>query len=212
MSDPVTLAAVGAFALTEGIKFLYGQAGEALKHWQERRKAKAAAAEAAAAAAAAAGTAPAEEAAAAEEAAPAPEPVQVALPADAFDGQLNDPRLHLEVVERLEQDLRDLRAAVADYAQGIDEVDPRDQQLLAKVDALRQAMEAVYGQRIAFKGEPGPPSGAAVVGEARVGEVLGYVAGLRARRIIGGSVVGRVEADKVGPGGQAVGLDADTIE
>ena len=44
MPDPVTLAAVGGFALTEGIKFLYGQAGEALKHWQERKKAKAAAA------------------------------------------------------------------------------------------------------------------------------------------------------------------------
>lgn len=196
MPDPVTLAAVGGFALTEGIKFLYGQAGEALKHWQERKKAKAAAAA---------------EAVEAVEAAPALEPVQVTLPADAFDGQLRDPRLHLEAVERLEQDLRDLRAAVADYAQGIDEVDPKDEQLLAKVDALRQAMEAVYGQRIAFKGEPGPPSGDAVVGEAKVGEVLGYVAGLRARRIVGGSVIGRVEADSVGPGGQAVGLEADTI-
>ena len=199
MPDPVTLAAVGGFALTEGIKFLYGQAGEALKHWQERKKAKAAAA------------AEAAEASEAVEAAPALEPVQVTLPADAFDGQLRDPRLHLEAVERLEQDLRDLRAAVADYAQGIDEVDPKDEQLLAKVDALRQAMEAVYGQRIAFKGEPGPPSGDAVVGEAKVGEVLGYVAGLRARRIVGGSVIGRVEADSVGPGGQAVGLEADTI-
>jgi hypothetical protein len=199
MPDPVTLAAVGGFALTEGIKFLYGQAGEALKHWQERKKAKAAAA------------AEASEAVEAVEAAPALEPVQVTLPADAFDGQLRDPRLHLEAVERLEQDLRDLRAAVADYAQGIDEVDPKDEQLLAKVDALRQAMEAVYGQRIAFKGEPGPPSGDAVVGEAKVGEVLGYVAGLRARRIVGGSVIGRVEADSVGPGGQAVGLEADTI-
>jgi len=202
MPDPVTLAAVGGFALTEGIKFLYGQAGEALKHWQERKKAKAAAA---------AEAAEASEAVEAVEAAPALEPVQVTLPADAFDGQLRDPRLHLEAVERLEQDLRDLRAAVADYAQGIDEVDPKDEQLLAKVDALRQAMEAVYGQRIAFKGEPGPPSGDAVVGEAKVGEVLGYVAGLRARRIVGGSVIGRVEADSVGPGGQAVGLEADTI-
>jgi hypothetical protein len=196
MADPVTLAAVGAIALTEGIKFLYGQAGEALKHWQERKKARAAAAA---------------EAGATVEAAAAVEPVQVALPAAAFEGQLKDPRLHLEAVERLEQDLRDLRAAVADYAQGIDEVDPKDEHLLTKVDALRQAMEAVYGQRIAFKGEPGPPSGHAVVGEARVGEVLGYVAGLRARRIIGGSVVGRVQADRVGPGGEAVGLEVDTI-
>jgi len=41
--------------------------------------------------------------------------------------------------------------------------------------------------------------------------VLGYVAGLRARRIIGGSVTGRVTAKRVGPGGQAIGLEVDTI-
>jgi hypothetical protein len=44
-----------------------------------------------------------------------------------------------------------------------------------------------------------------------VDEVLGYVAGLRARRIVGGSVTGRVTAKLVGAGGQAIGLDVDTI-
>ena len=48
--------------------------------------------------------------------------------------------------------------AVLTYVKGIDDVNPRDEQLLLKAHALRQAMEAVYGQRIAFKGEPGPPS------------------------------------------------------
>jgi hypothetical protein len=187
MADPVTLAAVSAVALTEGIKFLYGQAGEALKRWQEQKKARTAAT-----------------------ASPA-EPVPVTLPATAFEGQLNNPQLHLEAVERLEPDLRDLRAAVLSYVEGIDDVNPRDEQLLLKVHALRQAMEVVYGQRIAFIGEPGSPSGAEVVGEAKVGEVLGYVAGLRAKRIVGGSVSSHLEADKVGPEGQAVGLDVDTI-
>lgn len=189
MSDPLTLAAVGAVALTEGIKFLYGQAGEALKRWRERKAAKAAGA--------------------------TPEvagPVQVELPAAAFEGRLTEPRLHLEVVERLERDLRDLRAAVADYAQGIDQVDPADRALLEQVDGLRRAMEAVYGQRLMFKGEQRPPSEAGVVGEAKVEEVLGYVAGLRAKRIIGGSVTGRVEAGTVGPAGEAVGLEVDTVE
>jgi hypothetical protein len=79
------------------------------------------------------------------------------------------------------------------------------------VDGLRRAMEAVYGQRIAFRGEPGLSSGTVVVGEAKVEEVLGYVAGLRAKRIISGSVTGRVKADRVGPGGQAVGVEAETI-
>jgi hypothetical protein len=189
MADPLTLAAVGAVVLTEGIKFLYGQAGEALKRWRERKAAKA------------------------ETAPPGPaEPVRVELPSDAFDGQLKDPKLHFDAVERLEEDLRDLWGAVASYAQGIEEVDPLDQRLLETVDALRQAMQAVYGQRITFKGEAHPPSGPFVAGEARVDEVLGYVAGLRAKRVLGGSVTGRVDAKKVGPEGQAVGIDVDTIE
>jgi hypothetical protein len=184
MVDPLTLTAVGAVALTEGIKFLYGQAGEALKRWRERK--------------AAGKTAGAE-------------PVDVALPSDAFAGQLERPQLHFETVGRLEQELRDLRATVADYAQGIDKVDPKNDELLQTVDALRQTMEAVYEQRITFAGEPRPPSGPSVVGEANVDEVLGYVAGLRARRIIGGSATGRVTVKRVGRGGQAVGLDVESI-
>ena len=39
VADPFTLAAVGAVAITEGIKFLYGQAGEVLKRWRERKAA-----------------------------------------------------------------------------------------------------------------------------------------------------------------------------
>ena len=37
MSDPVTLAAVAGTILTEGIKFLYGQAAEALKRWRDEK-------------------------------------------------------------------------------------------------------------------------------------------------------------------------------
>jgi hypothetical protein len=188
MADPLTLAAVGAVALTEGIKFLYAQAGEALKRWQERKAAKAAAAESGVS-----------------------EPVEVELPSDAFEGQLKEPRLDLASVGRLEGELRALRAAVADYAQGIDKVDPNDKPLLEAVDGLRRAMEAVYGQRIAFKGQPGPPSGVEVLGEAKVDEVLGYVAGRRAKRIIAGSATGRIQAKTVGPGGEAVGVEVDTI-
>jgi hypothetical protein len=185
MADPLTLAAVGALALTEGVKFLYGQAGEVLKRWRERK---------------AAGERPGGSA-----------PVQVVLPADAFDGQLNEPRLHFEAVERLERDLWDLWEAVAGYAQGLREVDSGDRRLLELVDGLRQALEAVYGQRLTFKGEARPASGPVVVGEAKVGEVSGYVAGLRARRVLGGEVVGRAEAGDVGPGGQVIGAEVDTI-
>lgn len=184
MADPLTLTAVGAIALTEGIKFLYGQAGDALKLLRARK---------------------------AEGKSATAEPVEVQLPSDAFAGQMERPQLQLEVVERLEQDLRDLRAAVADYAQGIDDVNPRDEQLLQTTDALRQAMEAVYDQRITFLGEPRPPSGPSAVGEANVDQVLGYVAGLRARQIISGSATGRVTAKRIEAGGEAIGLDVGTI-
>jgi hypothetical protein len=184
MADPLTLTAVGAVALTEGIKFLYQQAGEALKRWRERKAAGKSA---------------------------AVESVEVQLPSNAFAGQLERPKLHFEAVGRLEQELRDLRAAVADYAQGIDEVDPSNEQLLQTADALRQAMEVAYGQRITFRGEPRSPSGPLAVGEVNVDEVRGYVAGLRARDIISGSAAGRVTAKRVEAGGRAIGLDVGTI-
>lgn len=37
MPEPLTLAAVGGAVLAEGIRFLYGQATEAVKRWRERR-------------------------------------------------------------------------------------------------------------------------------------------------------------------------------
>jgi hypothetical protein len=37
MSDPLSLALLGGVGLTEGIKFLYGQAGELLARWQDRK-------------------------------------------------------------------------------------------------------------------------------------------------------------------------------
>lgn len=39
MVEPLSLTAVGALALTEGVKFLYAQAGELLKYRRERKQA-----------------------------------------------------------------------------------------------------------------------------------------------------------------------------
>src|SRR5689334_19397449 len=41
MADPFTLGAIGALALTEGIKFLYTQAGALIDSWRKRREEKA---------------------------------------------------------------------------------------------------------------------------------------------------------------------------
>jgi hypothetical protein len=183
MADPFTLAAVGAVALTEGFKFWYQQAGETIKRWQQRMAAVKGA---------------------------EPVPVKVELPSTAFAGQLEQPRLNFEVVARLEEDLKDLRATLA--ADGAEQVDTADEALLQTVDTLRGAMEAAYGQRITFAGETSrPPSGPLAVGEVHVDDVFGYAAGLRARKIIGGHTVSRSTAKRVAPGAQLVGLEADTI-
>ncbi|GIH20925.1 hypothetical protein [Rugosimonospora africana] len=183
MSDPLTLASVGAVALTEGIKFLYAQAGEAIKAWRTRRNSNEPSAE-----------------------------VELAAPDAAFDHAPRQARIDFAVVGGLEQDLRDLRAALADLNDGIEEVDPHDHATLERVDGLRRLLEAVYGERFVFRGEPAVSSSAAIVkGEAVVEDVRGYVAGLRARKILGGAVAGHVRAGRVETGGRAVGVEVDSV-
>ena len=186
MVEPFSMGAVGAVAVTEGIKFLYGQAAEVLKRWRDHKAGKVAEAQ---------------------------EPIQI-KPTEVtgiLEGTLEAPKVDFAVLDRLHDDIRQLAGVLGSFATGLDEPDPSDHDLASAADGLRRALEAVYGQRITFAGEARPPSGPFVAGEANVDDVLGYVAGLRARRIIGGSVTGRVTAKRVGPGGQAIGLEVDTI-
>jgi hypothetical protein len=188
MVDPLTLSAIGAVAITEGIKFLYGQASEILKRWREHRDA-------------------------AKDASPQlnnTEPVDVKLP-PVFEGQLSASQIHFDAVERVEEQLRGLRKDLSDYADGIEPVDVKDANLLQRVDALRQLLEAVYQQRITFKGEQRPPSGLVVEGSIDVEEVAGYTAAVRARQIVSGSVRAEAKVRRVEPGGQVIGVDADSI-
>lgn len=187
MPEPITLTVVGTIALTEGIKFLYSQAGEVLKRWRERRDT--------------------------DPASPQPEeatPVNVKLP-EVFDGQLVDPKIHFDAVGQVETQLRQVRNDLADYAQDIEVVDPKNEALLAQVDALRQLMEAVYQQRITFKGEQRPLSGPDVTGRIDAKQVAGYAAAVRADVIAGGNVTAEAKADRVEQGGQLIGVDVKRI-
>ena len=188
MVDPLSLSAIGALAITEGIKFLYGQAGEILKRWRERKDA-------------------AQDASAQMN---TTEPIDLTLPA-VFEGQLIAPQIHFDAVGRLQEQLRELRKDLNDYADGTEAVDPTDQHLLHNVDALRQLLEAVYQQRITFKGEQHPPSGPVVEGRIDVEEVAGYTAAVRARQIVSGSVKADAKAKRVEPGAQVIGIDTDII-
>src|SRR5947199_10744351 len=82
MVDPLTLSTIGAVALTEGIKFLYEQAGEVLKRWRERKNTV-------------------------KDASPQQdktESVDVKLP-DVFEGQFSAPQIHFNAVEQVEDPL-----------------------------------------------------------------------------------------------------------
>lgn len=179
MPDPLTLGMLGGVALTEGVKFLYGQATELLRRRRERKDAKA-------------------------------EPPAPPVGTPALDGELEQPlRVDDAVLEQLEPDLRDLRRDLKDYVDEIEPIDSADERLLATADGLRSVLEAVYGQRITFRGEQRPASGPFVEGRVDVGTVSGYVAGIRAKNVTGGSLHGVVRADEVAAGGEAVGVDLD---
>jgi hypothetical protein len=178
----LTLAALGATALTEGIKFLYGQATEILKRRRERKAGREV-----------------------EDTVPVEAPEVVA-------GELRPAKPDWAAVERLEGDIEEQLARLALYKDDIREADPGDEDLLRTTEALRRSLEVILAQRITFKGEEREPSGPIVVGSAEVDDVAGYVAGVRAGEgIAAGEVRGDVKAGRVEQGGQAVGVDAGKI-
>jgi hypothetical protein len=185
--EPLTLAALGGLALSEGIKFLYKQAGEALKQWRAHREQN--------------------------KAAGAPQSPSVVAPEAAvvLDGKFQPVRMDTSALERFEAPIRDLRGQLSGYADETDPVVEGDGPLLERADALRQMLEAVYGQRITFKGEDRAPSGTAVSGEIDVDQLEGYAAAVRAKRIEGGTTTGVANARVVGEKGTLIGVDVDEI-
>jgi len=150
MADPVSLALVGSVALTEGIKFLYGQVSKIL----ERRSARADAAK--------------KDDAAAKKA----EPENIKLPA-VFEGQLAAAKIDFDEVERQYKALLLLRGKLLNHAEGLIAVDPKDKELLSDVDALRQVLESIYKQRITFRGEDREQSGTTITTKVKISEVAG---------------------------------------
>jgi hypothetical protein len=186
MVDPITLTSVGTVVIAEGIKFLYGQATELLKRWRDRSESDAAAAV-------------------------ATEPTGLVLPSDVFDGQLVNPVIHYIELEKVRAALSAHRRVLADYGDGIAAIDLNDSHVLSTIDSLRQLLEAVYQQRITFKGESREPSGPIVKGQIDVGRILGNAAGVEAEWIAQGNVEGTVRATEVGPNAKATGVKAGKI-
>jgi hypothetical protein len=175
MPEPLTIT-LGTVALTEGVKFLYGQAGELLKRWRERRDA--------------AKTAPSKES----------EPAVVELPADIFEGELSAPQIHYDKLTKVEPRLRELVGKIAPYQIDPESIDAKDENLLKAIDGLRRTLEVIYQQRLTFKGEAGrAPSGPLIEGEVDVEHALGDVAGVRIDKLTEGTARGKatvITADK----------------
>src|SRR3954451_2902267 len=181
MADPFSLGALGMLAAAEGIKFLYGQAAEVLGRWRERKAGKAGA-----------------------------DGAVEGQGADVLEGRLEAPTIDFDVVERLHEDMTELAGVLSSYANGIKEPTASDSDMVDAADALRRALEAVYGQRITFKGEAREASGPIVVGRIDVDTIAGDVAGVRARLIRSGRVEGHVTAKEI-TGGEVRGVDVDTV-
>ena len=148
--DPLSVGVLGGVALTEGIKFLYGQVTELLK----RRRDKA------------------------EEAAVDP-PAVPAGPAPVLDAPLSPRPVDLQVLAANEARLRELRRELADYADGLAEPDPADRRLMEQVAALRGLLELAYGQHVTFRGEQRPSTGSPLPADAPA-TVESYVANVTA--------------------------------
>lgn len=183
MTDPLSAAALGAIAITQGIKFLYEQAGEVLKRWRERRDP---------------GTVTAGSAA-------------LRTPEGLLAGTVDPVEPRDDVTQSLRHELSEARKALADYADGIEVPQPGDQHVVAQADALRRLLEAAYGQRITFRGEDRPLSGPLVTGEIDVRQVLGDAAAVRAKKITSGNVRGVVHSERVEEGARLTGVEADDV-
>lgn len=180
MTDPLTATAIGAVVLTEGIRFVYGQAGELLKRWRERR-------------------------AATDEQAPVPGP-PLEPPADLLVGPIAPTEPDLSLMPDLERVLVTGRRGLADYVEGIEPVDVADASVWQQFDTLRQALELVYGQRLTLPGEQRPSGGPLVVGRVDVERLLGAATGADVGDVTDGEVRGEVRAGTVEEGGSATGV------
>jgi hypothetical protein len=131
----------------------------------------------------------------------------LALPS-AFQESPSGVAVDDDLLAPLAETIREQRKELADYADGIEPVNPGDLALRAKVDALRRLMEGIYGQPLTFQGEQRPDGGVHAL--VSVDRVLGDVAAIRAR-LVEGSVTAEARVGTVESGGRLTGIEADTV-
>lgn len=176
----LSLAALGAVVLSEGVRFLYDQAGELIK---QRRTRSGGSAEAA--------------------------PVESTVTPEVVAEPRELPRPDPAQVDRFADELRELRRDLSEFAAGVDPVDPDDEHLVARIDALRQVLEVIYGTPVTLAGEQRDPSTPIIRGRVDADEVAGYVAAVRADRVVG-VIEGHTTVRRVEQGGTVIGVHIDS--
>jgi hypothetical protein len=161
------LGALGAIALTDGIKFLYAQAGEILKRRRERTA------------------------------------TPVAAPG-LLEGELAP--LQLDPTAERIAELRRLRQRLTDIVEDIEPADETDGEVVAATLALREAIEAIAGQRITFRGERREPTGTTITGIVRARELHGRASGVDYAGTPTGTIDGEVVADTTGEKSDIAGV------
>jgi S1-C subfamily serine protease len=146
MSDPVSLAAIGAPIVAEGVKFLYGQARALLRAWNQRRST---------------GTDIAEG-----------ESLDVALPPNAaLAVQPAAGGADASRVAQASDQLQELAKALAPFAEEWQPLPDEGRTLPPAATTLRELLEAIYRQPLSFQGEQRERTGA----ELDFEQVLGTV-------------------------------------
>ena len=184
--EPVTLtlAGVGGVALTEGVKFLYAEAGDLLKRWLDRKN---------------------------KPEADDDVRVDIRLP-EVFEGQLRPATLEPNIFAQNESALTDAYQRVSLYAGGVKPIEPTDHDLLESASQLRAVLERILGQTLTLKGEERPASGAPVVrGSFGAQTVRGEGAGVRATIARSGLIEGAAQVKTVTEQGKVYGVHIDEI-
>ncbi|HEY0790851.1 MAG TPA: hypothetical protein VGD78_07275 [Chthoniobacterales bacterium] len=174
-------------AITEGIKFLYNQAGELIKWRHEKKQA-------------------------ADKRANATQVPQVMLlpPPPVFAPPSQAGAIDEAALVRLEAPIRDLRKDLSEISDGTVAFDPKDVATLQQVDALRQALEMVLGQRLTFSGEQRPDAtGPVVRTEMEIAKVAARAkaTNLRIQSMTAGRVEAKTKVGELGPGAEVTSAD-----
>lgn len=171
--DPLSLAALSAAVLTQGIGFLYGQVAELLRRRRDQRESGAV------------------------------EPVPIPPPGEAgrvLEGELPAGPVDEQALDRHADQLIGLWRLLGPHAEGLASVDPHNRDLLEQVEALRSLLEQIYRQHITFQGERRPATGTPIqVETGGVGEYAAQVIASGERAV----AVGRDLSGNVITGDQA---------